>query len=58
MVTSYGLESAFMFYASVLSLNCILAFFIVPETRGKTLTELSQIFEKKEIKKRKHRKSV
>ena len=58
LVSSYGLQSAFAFYASVLTFNCIIAYFIVPETRGKSLTELSLIFEKKETQKRVHRKSV
>ena len=51
LVSAYGIQSAFAFYASVLTANCIVAYFIVPETRGKSLTELSQIFEKKESKK-------
>ena len=45
--TSFGLHSAFWFHTGLLSLAIIFAYFAIPETRGKTLTELSILFDKK-----------
>ena len=45
--TELGIYSAFWLYSGNLILGCIIAFFVMPETRGKTLTELSELFEKK-----------
>ena len=44
----FGTYAAFWLYSGVLILGILLAFFFVPETRGKTLTELSELFEKKQ----------
>ena len=48
--TSFGLHSAFWFHTGLLSLAIIFAYFAIPETRGKTLTELSILFDKKSDK--------
>ena len=44
----FGTYAAFWLYSGVLISGILLAFFFVPETRGKTLTELSELFEKKQ----------
>ena len=44
---AFGTYAAFWLYSGVLILGILIAFFFVPETRGKTLTELSELFEKK-----------
>lgn len=49
--TTFGLHSAFWFHTGILSLAIIFAYFAIPETRGKTLTELSVLFAKKSITK-------
>ena len=45
--TGLGIYSAFWLYSGNLILGCVIAFLVMPETRGKTLTELSELFEKK-----------
>ena len=45
-----GLHMLFWAHACILILTAFLAFFIMPETHGKTLTELSNLYEKKEEK--------
>ena len=45
--TSYfGLYWTFWTYCTTIIAACILAFIVMPDTRGKTLTELSTLFEK------------
>ena len=48
-VSIIGLHGVFWVHAGISILVCILALFIMPETQGKTLTEISKMFEKKEI---------
>ena len=48
-VSFIGLHGVFWVHAGISILVCILALFIMPETQGKTLTEISKMFEKKEI---------
>ena len=48
-VSIIGLHGVFWVHAGISILVCILAMFIMPETQGKTLTEISKMFEKKEI---------
>ena len=45
--TSFGVPMVLWFYCSTCLLISLIAYFIMPETRGKTLTELSILFEKK-----------
>ena len=48
LVGCIGLHLLFWAHACILILTAFLAFFIMPETHGKTLTELSNLYEKKE----------
>ena len=48
-VSLIGLHGVFWVHAGISIFVCILALFIMPETQGKTLTEISKMFEKKEI---------
>ena len=45
--STFGVPMVLWFYCSTCLLISMIAFFIMPETRGKTLTELSVLFEKK-----------
>ena len=45
--TTFGLHSAFWFHTGILTVAVTFAYFAIPETRGKTLTELSNLFDKK-----------
>ena len=45
--TNFGVPTVLWFYCSVCLLISLIAYFIMPETRGKTLTELSVLFERK-----------
>ena len=42
----FGLYWTFWTYSSTIIASCVLAFIVMPDTRGKTLTELSTLFEK------------
>ena len=44
-----GLHGVFWVHAGISIFVCILAGLIMPETQGKTLTELAKMFDKKEI---------
>ena len=44
-----GLHGVFWVHAGISIFVCILAGLIMPETQGKTLTEISKMFEKKEM---------
>lgn len=48
LVGYIGLHGLFWAHACILLFTALLAFFIMPETHGKTLTELSNLYEKKE----------
>ena len=48
-VSLIGLHGVFWVHAGISIFVCILAMFIMPETQGKTLTEISKMFEKKKI---------
>ena len=50
LVGCIGLDVLFWAHACILILTAFLAFLIMPETHGKTLTELSNLYEKKEEK--------
>lgn len=47
IVSALGLHSAFWLYSGILFFNCILSAFVLPETRGMSLTELEQLYQKK-----------
>ena len=47
IVSALGLHSAFWLYSGILFFNSILSAFILPETRGMSLTELEQLYQKK-----------
>ena len=42
----FGLYILFWFYGALSIFTCTVAYFIMPETRGKTLTELATLYEK------------
>ncbi len=44
LVEHLELPGIFWMHAGILLFACILAFFIVPETQGKTLTELTNLY--------------
>lgn len=47
VVSTLGLHWAFWLYSGILYFNCILSAFVLPETRGMSLTELEQLYQKK-----------
>ena len=47
IVNSMGLHSIFWMHSGVCIVACVLGYFLLPETQGKTLTELSLLYEKK-----------
>ena len=47
IVSALGLHSVFWLYSGILFFNSILSAFILPETRGMSLTELEQLYQKK-----------
>ena len=49
-ISRFGAHSTLWFCCSVSLVISLLAYLIMPETRGKTLTELSNLFEKKSLK--------
>ena len=49
-VNAIGLGNMFWVHSGITLLICTLAFLILPETRGKSLKELSQLYEKKKEK--------
>ena len=46
-INTFGLHTIFWFHSAMCLLACVWAFAILPETQGKTLTELSNLYEKK-----------
>ena len=54
LVNFYGLNVLFWIHSGICIFASILAFLILPETQGKTLTELANIYEKKKSKKAKN----
>ena len=49
-VNALGLSSMFWIHSGICVFICIVAAMILPETRGKSLKELSELYEKKSIK--------
>ena len=50
LVQIIGLPAMFWVHSAICILLCILGIFILPETRGKTLTELSKMYSNKSKK--------
>ena len=52
LVNSLGLDVMFWINAAFCALMCCVGGLLIPETQGKTLTELTQMYEKKKKPKR------
>ena len=50
LVNSLGLDVMFWINSAFCALMCIVGGLLIPETQGKTLTELTQMYEKKKPK--------
>ena len=50
LVNSLGLDVMFWINAAFCALMCLVGGLLIPETQGKTLTELTQMYEKKKPK--------
>ena len=49
LVNAIGLHSTFWIHAGISVLMCVLSLLILPDTQGKTLTEISQLYTKQKI---------
>ncbi|XP_069687135.1 facilitated trehalose transporter Tret1-like [Periplaneta americana] len=54
LMTSIGKDGTFMLYSAVCFSSCIFVYFLVPETKGKSLIEIEEIFELTDISKKAH----
>jgi hypothetical protein len=54
---SMGEDATFWLYSSVCLCSCFFVYFLVPQTKGKTLTEIEEIFELTQKSKRNSKKN-
>ena len=47
VIAALGLHSLFLFHGAICAIAALFVWRLVPETRGKTLTELSQLYKTK-----------
>ena len=47
VIAALGLHSLFLFHGAICALAALFVWRLVPETRGKTLTELCQLYKTK-----------